>query len=63
MARSGQVKQMRHRPHWYKIYMYECPVCGRSEEIRERVYCDDQPKPDDPAERHIYEISYDWCDY
>lgn len=29
-------------PHWYRITVVECPVCGASETYRERVY---GPKP------------------
>lgn len=24
-------------PHWYRIYVGECPVCGRGKDQRERV--------------------------
>lgn len=26
------------KPHWYMIYVGECPVCGRDQGYRERVY-------------------------
>jgi hypothetical protein len=36
------------RRHWYKLYWGECPVCGRDQSHRERVY---GRKPADPADR------------
>jgi hypothetical protein len=39
------------RPHWYRIHVGECPVCGYGDVIRERVY---GKKPKDPAKRHTY---------
>jgi len=43
------------RKYWYVTYIDECPVCGRSDKWRERVY----EKPDSPIH---YEQVYDWCD-
>lgn len=37
--------------HWYFITIYECPVCGRGEETRERRY---DKKPSDPKDRYDY---------
>lgn len=48
--------------HWYKIYIGECPVCGRDKSFRVRVY---GKKPPNPAKRYLYmtlQECYDWCD-
>lgn len=39
----------RKRKYWYKLYIGECPVCGRDQSYRERVY---GRKPKDPAKRY-----------
>lgn len=26
------------RKHWYRLHIGECPVCGRDQSYRERVY-------------------------
>jgi hypothetical protein len=46
------------RPHWYFITYYECPVCGRGQELRERRY---GQKPDRWWDRHEYVDDYDHC--
>lgn len=38
-------------PHWYRIYVGECPVCGRDHGSRERVAGE---RPDDDRERYVY---------
>lgn len=51
------------KPHWYRIYIGECPVCGRDASYRERVYGE---KPNDPRERYIWlpdYQTYDGCLY
>lgn len=45
--------------YWYLIVYAECPVCGRDYSYRERQYT---PRPEDPQQRHRYEVHYDWCD-
>lgn len=40
--------------HWYFIRVYECPICGRWEEERERRY---GPKPERAEDR--YEFLHD----
>lgn len=50
-----------HKKHWYKIYLGECPVCGRDKSSRERVYGE---RPEDPKDRYEYlpdTITYDNC--
>lgn len=47
------------RRHWYFIHTDYCPVCGRDDTSRERVY---GISPDDPQERRAFHESYDWCD-
>jgi hypothetical protein len=41
------------RKYWYKFFHHICPLCFSEETFRERVYYEEQPKPEDPAERHI----------
>lgn len=41
---------------WYFTTVFECPLCGRSTEYRERRWT---PKPDTPQER--YEWIQDAC--
>ena len=43
------------RKYWYILHIYECPICGRGEEYRERVY-------EKPASYWVHHTSYDWCD-
>lgn len=32
------MKTKKKRPHWYKMWIGECPVCGRDRSVRERQY-------------------------
>lgn len=48
------------KEHWYFITLSECPVCGRSEETRERRY---DKRPERWEDRHEYADHYDYCDY
>lgn len=53
----------RRRPHWYRIYIGECPVCGRDKSYRERVY---GRRPKDRRRRVAYlpdTSTYDGCMY
>lgn len=46
---------------WYRIYVGECPVCGRDKGFRERVYGE---KPANPVERYVHlsdTQTYDHC--
>ena len=36
------------KPHWYKLHIKECPICGKDDSWRERVYGE---KPDKVEER------------
>jgi hypothetical protein len=38
------------RRYWYRIYVGECPVCGKDKGYRERVY---GPPPSDPRKRYV----------
>lgn len=47
-------------PHWYKLYIAECPVCGHGENSRERQYTPSPPKF--APERVEYDgMAYDYC--
>lgn len=37
--------------HWYRIYVGECPQCGRDASYRERVY---GPKPKRHSARYVH---------
>lgn len=43
-------------PHWYKVTLYLCPVCGSERKAAERVY-GARPK----GWEITVEQSYDWC--
>ena len=45
-------------PHWYFTTAYECPVCWKHDEHRERRY---NKKPEDPAERFEFISNYCGC--
>jgi len=48
----------RDEPHWYRIHISECVLCGKDDSWRERVA---GPPPQDPGDRYIREP--DWaCD-
>lgn len=52
---------MKRRPHWYRQFIGECPVCGRDHSYRERVY---GRKPKDPKKRYVQlrdTETYDHC--
>ena len=44
-------KRRKIRKHWYRMYVGECPVCGRDKSYRERVY---GQKPRRAANRYVY---------
>lgn len=44
--------------HWYFIYCHECPLCGKTDEYRERRYT---PRPAEYEDRHEFEVMYDNC--
>jgi hypothetical protein len=49
------------RPHWYRLYVGECPVCGRDRSYRKRVY---GRRPKDRRKRIVYlpdTYNYDGC--
>lgn len=51
----------RSEPHWYRVYVGECPVCGRDAGSRERV---PGPRPERWEDRHVLLAdtqTYDHC--
>ncbi len=55
-------KQKTHRRHWYRVYVGECPICGRAKSFRLRVY---GAPPRDRRKRYVQlslQDSYDYCD-
>lgn len=49
-----QTKRKPLLPHWYKIYIDECVLCGAGGERRERQYT---PKPKEARDRYDYRQS------
>lgn len=47
------------KKYWYLFTVFECPVCGSWETIKERQYT---PKPEDPAKRHEFVQQFDGCE-
>lgn len=47
------------RPHWYKTWNYECPVCGMITYYKERQYT---PRPKKYSTRNKFFQTYDWCE-
>lgn len=45
--------------YWYRIYIGECPVCGRNKSYRERVY---GPRPQNRADRYVWLLPYQTYD-
>jgi hypothetical protein len=48
--------------YWYKITTYYCPICGKDDTFRTRVYEKDVPRPPEWNNRHEFRDMYDWCD-
>ena len=42
--------------YWYRVFTFVCPICGREDRYRERVY---DEKPEDYADRH--HVVEGWC--
>lgn len=54
-------KRKPHKPHWYRMYIGECPVCGTDQSYRERVY---GARPEKREDRTVYlsqTNTYDYC--
>jgi hypothetical protein len=45
--------------YWYFITYYECPICGRGGDVKERRY---GYRPKLWKNRHAYIVLYDYCD-
>lgn len=48
------------RTYWILTTIHECPICGRGNTYRERIY--NRPKPKEPSKRYEYHDTYDYCD-
>ena len=45
---------------WIRFTINACPICGRGDTYRERIY--NKPKPKDKAKQYDYNgMAYDWC--
>lgn len=59
--RASNAKRRPTGHHWYRMFLGECPVCGRDQSYRERVY---GARPSD-KDRYVYLTSqqtYCGCD-
>ena len=48
-------KDKAHKPHWYLMHVSLCPVCGKDNGYRVRVY---GTKPKDAEKRRVYESQH-----
>lgn len=48
------------RKHWYRLYIGECPVCGRDKSYRVRVY---GRKPKNHNARIVYMTDFETYDH
>jgi hypothetical protein len=46
--------------YWYLHTIVYCPVCGKEDRYKERIY--GIPKPENGEERYRIIEAYDWCD-
>lgn len=47
--------------YWYRFHVGECPVCGKDQTWKERVY---EPKPKSASKRYIHlpdQVTYCGC--
>ena len=61
MKKQPKIMNMNSKKYWYRIYIGECPVCGRSKSYRERVY---SPRPEKREDRYVWlsdQETYDGC--
>lgn len=57
--RSEAARAQGETRHWYFTDEHYCPICGRSDGGRQRVY---GPRPEAWEDRHYFTESYDYCD-
>lgn len=50
-------KGAKRQAYWYRFWLGECPLCGKDQSYKERVY---GPKPEDDNERYKYSGDC-WC--
>lgn len=46
------------KPHWYHTTVFECPVCGHEDVMRERRHSE---RPQEAKDRYEFRIAYDNC--
>ncbi len=49
------------KTYWYRFFWGACPVCGREQSYKERVY--NEEKPTDWNERHFTLSDFETYDY
>jgi hypothetical protein len=47
--------------YWYRVFVGECPVCGRDKSYRERVYGDKPIDPNEIYKQLSHQQTYDHC--
>ena len=52
-------KENKKQKYWYKFDHYVCPLCGREDNYKERIY--DKQKPELYRDRHDYHEVWDGC--
>ena len=55
---SKQKNSVERKKYWYEKTVYYCPVCGREDVYRERVYT---PKPKNWGDRNTFIEKFDYC--
>lgn len=45
------MNELEDRSYWYKFFIEECVICGKTTEWKERQFT---PKPKDASERYCY---------
>lgn len=46
--------------YWYKFECSLCPLCGREDRYKTRMYTE---KPESPSDRYFIEEVWDYCGY
>jgi len=49
---------MNKKKYWYLFNLIECPVCGRLDKFKERMY---SKRPKNKVDRYSYQQEYCYC--
>lgn len=61
MTEAIEKKRKCEQPHWYKMYVGECPACGSNQSYRKRVYGAKPDRMEDCYEFLPDQETYDNC--